>query len=375
MSARSLSSSLLILLTAVVMLAVPTTAHAQRKATLRSGNDQAPGFDVTGWYGEGERGIKAGATNVVLFLEWDDSDPVKTYQTVLDFIVTLASYEIAMQERLVWNDYHVLIVITGNTEDRHAQDLAEGTDFLYAVDRRGGTKRKWIDAADVPMPCGFIVDPEGRVQHWAPFFLNTRTEDFMDQFGEITEKISLGRYDRNLMREAQPLEQSLKTARRTRNWRQVDKLIDEMLEKDRRVFAEKHLLRFETMIVDRKDKELAGEYARKVMAEYTDDPWLLAELARKIATDPKIEDDLRDLDLALELAKASAQGMTRETALKYSVPAEIHFARGEIREAIMLQRKAFRISATGFLKERMKFKLDRYAEARRDQKRTSTDRE
>ena len=162
-----------------------------------------------------------------------------------------------------------------------------------------------------------------------------------DRFDSVLQTVMDGRYDADLNRQVEPKRQAAANARKMRNWRMCFKLLDDIIETDPHVFAFTTLDRFEVIIVDQKDPDRAYEYARQLLNDYADDPGLLEALARKIATDPKIVPEQREMEIAMDAANAMGAATGKETPKVYAVQAMIHYHAGRLDEAIDLQKKAY----------------------------------
>jgi hypothetical protein len=96
-------------------------------------------------------------------------------------------------------------------------------------------------------------------------------------------------------------------------------------------------------LVDMDDRAQAYDYARNTLMGQTfaSDSGALQMLAQKIATDPKIDQPKRDLDLALEAAEAGRRLAGEHDAKAMAVIAMVRFTRGEVDQAIELQKLAY----------------------------------
>jgi tetratricopeptide (TPR) repeat protein len=156
-----------------------------------------------------------------------------------------------------------------------------------------------------------------------------------------------------------------------RNFRMAMRMYDEVIELDPQVFANQALEKFEMMLVEMHQTEQAYEYARQLIENYSGDPTALAKLAEKIATDPVIPDDLRDLDMAMTAAERAARGASPDEPQGYAIQALVHFHAGRIDEAVRLQRKAFFV-ARPTIKPEFRRVLESYREVQARQQGTSS---
>ena len=83
---------------------------------------------------------------------------------------------------------------------------------------------------------------------------------------------------------------------------------------------------------------------------YGSDAGALQMLAKNIVLNPKYstdpENDLRDLDIALDAAKASLKASGKDNPVALGTLALVHFHRQEIKKAIDLQTQAYFIAGT-----------------------------
>ncbi len=207
--------------------------------------------------------------------------------------------------------------------------------YTVAVDQRNQSQRAWMQAARVEgIPASFIIDRKGRIQ----FIGNPHSP----QFDNIVRAVLDDRFDAKLMVESMDVVRAIENARRVRNWRMSMSLMDQLIEVDPHKQAFLTLDKFHMKLVDMDDKENAYEYARSLQQEYADDATLLLYLSQMITLDPSIDDDKRDLDLALELAQRADQiAPPRLEVSAMSHLARVHFKRGDTRQAISLQRRAW----------------------------------
>ncbi len=334
---------------ALVILSCSVSAHAQRES-LELG-DQAPGLDVEVWLGP-EVSIQNGFTYVVLFFSTQDSRIEQTFNMLSKL------YEANKSEGLN------VFAVADEEEDvvrNYVQRLGDFANFPVAVDRRGSSSRNWIGASELEKtPAVFLVDKRGILQYIG--------DPLAQDFGDILELVVTKRYDAKLYKQADPAIKAMKTARRMRNWRMCLKYLDDLIDTDNYAFAPKVLDKFEVLLVDMGEKERAYEYAREVMVKYATDFELLYWLAEKIVEDSKIPDDKRDLDVALELVQIAAPQIDANDPDRYSTIAKVHFHRGEFREAVQMQRKAY-LTSPPLRKENFEKVLRTYMEqARRSSK-------
>lgn len=85
--------------------------------------------------------------------------------------------------------------------------------------------------------------------------------------------------------------------------------------------------------------EAAMEYARTLPKRFADDSMIFPYLADFIATGP-LDDEVRDLDLALKMAKMGIKNAAEDEFFPYAALASVHHAAGDYDAAIKAQTKA-----------------------------------
>ncbi len=123
---------------------------------------------------------------------------------------------------------------------------------------------------------------------------------------------------------------------------------DKVVALDGSVFADVALERFQMLVSsqDMNDSEAAYTYARDELLGklFASDALALRDLASKIALDTKIEDDVRDLDLALEAAEKALTVSGRDDPESLATLALVNYHLGNIEEAVRLQTRAYFIA-------------------------------
>ena len=191
-------------------------------------------------------------------------------------------------------------------------------------------------------------------------------------FGEILEKIVAGRYNNKLMAQAASHMEAIEKARKLKNWSQYDDLTSEVIQRDPRIFYFLVLDRFMVFMNEQKNPAKAYEYAQEAIDSYPDDPELLSWLALQIATDPKIPDAQRNLDVALEAAQAArVNGRPNDPRFLMS-EAIVHFQRGDVDDAVVMQEKAY-FMASPRKKGEFRPKLDEFRKKQTELAASSTE--
>ncbi|UCD76734.1 MAG: TlpA family protein disulfide reductase [Phycisphaerales bacterium] len=313
-----------ILVSVLLCLAVVGTAYGQRQNRLGVG-DTAPGLDIEKWLNGSEVAIQEGKVYVIDFwATW--CKPCRA--TIPHFNELHEQY----------GDEGLVIIGVSKEEsatvERFVRKQGSKMSYLVAIDRRESTWRAWMDAAGRDtIPTVFVIDRSGKIQ-----FVGNPHED---RFDPVLRTVLDGRFNAELARQVRPMADAAANARKMRNWRMCFKLLDDIIQTDPHVFAFTTLEKFEVMMVDQNDAGGAYEYARKLLEDYADDPGLLEGLARKIATDPKIKAEQRDLEIAMQAANQMGTASGKESPKVCAVQALIHYHAGRLDEAISLQKKAY----------------------------------
>lgn len=213
--------------------------------------------------------------------------------------------------------------------------------YTVAVDRRDATKRAWFEAAGQKgIPAAFIVDRKGKIA-----FIGHPASD---EFDKVLNEVMGGRYDPVLMKKAAPALKAARQARKLRNWRMADKHYTEIIEVDQAVFLEVALEHLEMMLVDMGETTKGYARAREMIQRYSRsrDVEALCEIAERIAVDPKIAAEQRDLGVAMEAAQAASRLSGNDSAVLSTV-ALVQYRSGQIEAAVKTQRQAWMSAPRG----------------------------
>lgn len=304
----------------------------------------APGLDIEQWVSGDEMTIESGRTYVVAFFTSEAQPSRKALSALNDLQKDYGDRGLTVLA-ISWEEPAVV--------SRFVESLPERPAMTIAADRREGTKRAWIDAAGIQrLPAAFLIDRKGKIA-W-------QGSPTASDFTAILPRVMSGRYDPRLEAQAQPGIQGAANARKVRNWRMADKYYDDVVGLDASVFASVALDRFEMHLVDMGDKAGAYAYAKTLIEEkFASDAGALQMLADKIASDPRIDTASRDMDVALAASLASAGLLGGNDPEALAGLARIRFARGEMDEALELQKQAY-FSASPKHKPEYKRQLEIY---------------
>lgn len=320
-----------LLVMSAVALSVTTMAFGQRQS-LKVG-DAAPGLDIQKWVKGEETAIETGNVYVVEFwATWC----VPCRKSIPHLTGLQKEY----------GDKGLTIIGVSTEEEDvvepFVQTQGDKMDYTIAVDRRKGTDRAWFRAAGLKgIPAAFVVDRKGKIA-----FIGNPLGD-QEEMDRVISKVIEGRYDPELEEQAVPMLANARNARRVRNWRMAEQAYLDVIALDPQVFADTALELFEMKLVDMNEQMAAYAYAQMVAGgAFASDAGALQMFATKIASDPAIPADDRDMDLALTMAEnaLSLQGENDPESL--SILAMVHYKRNEIDQAIEYQKKAYFLART-----------------------------
>jgi len=341
---RTLPVRLALALAMLLALAGPSQAQQRR---LRVG-DSAPGLDIERWVTGDETTIDSGTVYVITFFTSDSDNSKKALAMLTELQRDLGDQGLKTVA-VSWEEADVV--------RRFASSADTYRGVTIAADRREGTRRAWIEAAQVNQtPVAFIVDNKSKIA-WIG---NPVTSQ---DFTSVLKRVLGGRYDPRLEAQAKPGIQGAANARKVKNWRMAEKYFDEVVALDASVFASVALDKFEMLLIDMDAKDRAYEYARQLIAEdFSTDGGALQMLAEKIATDPRIPNARRDLDVALDAAQAARNVIGEDDPKAMAGVALIRFTRGEVDKAVDLQKQAYFKAAPKY-KPGLRRQLDIYQQA------------
>jgi thiol-disulfide isomerase/thioredoxin len=331
------------MLSTIVCLSLASSAMAADKLEV---GHAAPGLDIEEWVKGSETSISNGSVYVVEF-----------------WATWCAPCRKAIPHLTKLQDYYgddELKVIGVSTEEldtvkTFVKRQGDRMNYTVAVDRRGASERAWTRAAKLDgIPAAFIIDRNGKIQ-----FIGNPHDD---EFDMTLDLVINGRFDAKLAAESKSQRESIRNARKMKNWRMATRLMDDLIDTDAYAFAPVALAKFEMMLVDMNDQAGAYKYAGQLLEKYSSDAWVLGRLARTIATDPVIPDEKRNYKVALAAAKKAAEA-GRADADAYAVQALVHFHAGDVAEAVALQKKAY-FTARPQRKATYKRTLESYQAAR-----------
>lgn len=341
------------ILTVVLCLTIASAAFGQRQR-LKVG-DSAPGLDIATWVKGDSVSIEAGKVYIVEF--WTTScGPCRISMPHLT----------ELQES--YGDDLVIIGVSDEEESivrPFVNSQGKKMNYRIAVDRRKGTTRAWLGRAGLKtIPSAFIVDQKGKIA-----FIGNHLEEKFRKFDSVLSRVMSGRYNPKLIKDAKPILRAARSKRKVKDWRMAIMHYDKVIALDSRVFADVAIEKFELLLVDMDDQDKAYDYAERMIREmYGSDAGALQMLAKDITLNPMYstdpDNDLRDMDVALNAAEASLRVSGKDNPVALGVLALVHFHRQELKKAIDLQFQAYRIVDTRH-KPEYKRVLNTYQQAKK----------
>lgn len=318
--------------------------------------DKAPALDPETWLkrkGGFEPEMRTeGRVQIVLFWSTKDSSSNDAFAKMVELLQS------SPPERLV--------VFGVSQEDEGAvRDFCKrnpnGYKFAIAAGKSRKGNRDWLDGAKgKDLPIAFIVGSDGIVKYFG--------SPLEPRFSDVLSRVLRGRYNPKYAAQGDEKWEAAKRARKIKNWTTATKLYNEVIDLDRGAYSDVVLEKFELMLVDMGQADQAYAYATAMMQEYSaTDPQFLADLARKIATDPKIPDASRRMDVALQAAQLMVTSVAdNDKPEALATLALVHFRNKDVNQAVELQKEAW-FTATPAYKPQFKQVLDGYVAAQQRQ--------
>jgi hypothetical protein len=284
----------------------------------------APALEVEAWVAGGSADLVSGAAkNVHLVAFWSVSAPasLQGFSYLNDF-----------RER-----YPDLVVVAITDESAFVvkplvDRLRDRIRFVVACDQDGATTRAYFGAQGSIKPVeAFIVDHAGKIA-WQDRFDEQRLE-------RALELVLAGKLDAD----------ALKNLERSKSY-----------DNERRSRLEEAWRKYyELARSDQPSK--AAPLGQELLRLAADEPRALNEFAWLILTDEKIE--LRDLDLALSMAKAAVEGTRQLDAAALDTYALALAQVGKPAEAVQHQKRAVELCFDGEIARRLQQALQKYEQA------------
>jgi thiol-disulfide isomerase/thioredoxin len=272
----------------VAALTLALTATVFGKPQKLAVGDPAPGLSIDVWVKGDEVKIAPGKVYVIEFWATWCAPCRKSIPHLTE-----------LQKK--YGDRLVIIGVSDEpqeTVEPFVNKQGDNMDYVVATDRRNGTNRSWMKASGMEgIPAAFIVDAAGKIA-----YIGRPNEE---AFYLTLASVMSGRYDPLLQKQAAPILQSARRARKVRNWRMALRHYDEVIALNPMVFADVAIERFSMILLDMDDAPQAYEYANRVLIrdKFAKDSGALRMLAAVIATHPDIKsaDRRGEIDEAVEM--------------------------------------------------------------------------
>ncbi|MCA9284706.1 MAG: redoxin family protein [Phycisphaerales bacterium] len=328
----------------VACLAIVASASAQRsKLTV---GDNAPGIDIETWFNGDAVAIEPGQVYVVEFWATWCAPCRKSIPHINE-----------LSQKYAGKGLRVI----GVSSDDKSSDIVQKfvvsqgdrMSYLVGVDRKGNTKKAWMEAAGQNgIPCAFVVDRGGKV-----VFIGHPLDE---QFERAVKMTIRGKFDPKKEKQAEPLLAAAERAVRVKNYREAYKYFDEVIAMDPVLFSRVAQRKFQVLLVDENDPTRAWAYAKQMLQTYSGDPETLRDAAVDIATNPLYKEPNLDIALAAAEAALAIQGTSSADAL--ATVALVRFHRNELDQAVERQMEAWMVAVPA-AKDDYKRTLEKYRSA------------
>ncbi|MCI0365088.1 MAG: redoxin domain-containing protein [Phycisphaerales bacterium] len=251
-----------------------------------------------------------------------------------------------------WNDKSEYTVTTDPDRSVHER-------YMYGVGASG-------------IPTAFIVGKDGRVE-WvghpqvidAPLRAVVQGEwdraafakDFEPQAEKKRTELGKNLAARERMK---PHEEALKSAIKANDVEAATKALDAMIALDRNPNGPA-LRKFKVLLCDFDDAEKAYAYGEEYTKANWDDGRLLNAVAWFVVDDQKVHN--RDLDFALKVARRANETTGEEDAAILDTLARVYFEKGDLTNAVKIQRQAVERAQNDAMAQELKETLKKYEEA------------
>jgi thiol-disulfide isomerase/thioredoxin len=271
-----------------------------------------------------------------------------------------------------WADKNVHVIATaiwprkGMTPTREfVTEYDELMQYSVAMDIGRRTGRDFMEAAgQYGIPYAMVVDGNGKIA-WMGHPMD-------DLDGVLTEVVA-GDFDRvayearkkERMAQADVLFKQFQEAVKVQDWAVIADVTDRMVALDPGMFAQfafYHYVALERL----GEREKAARYGRAAVESTLHDSTADLERIAWLIVDPRTEQtpEQRDLDLAL-MAATRADVLTRHKHPSIlDTLARVHFLKGDLDEAVELQRRAVVAADEGALRTQLQGRMDEYLRAR-----------
>lgn len=214
---------------------------------------------------------------------------------------------------------------------------------------KGKMAQSWMAAAgQMGIPAVFIIDGDGRVA-WIghPSEVDEPLERIVKGVWDIDGHAIVHRTRMEKVAKAAPIQERLHAAMEKENWSEAVKACEELIAVDPDEFADAAMYKFQILLQQMGSSTEAYAYGREIVEGLLGDKqWALNGVAWMIV-DPEFDTDNRDLDLALKAAKRADELTGGEKPEVIDTLARVYFARGDVKKAINLQKRAVKLVDEG----------------------------
>ncbi|NUQ66723.1 MAG: redoxin family protein [Phycisphaerales bacterium] len=222
---------------------------------------------------------------------------------------------------------------------RFVDDRREAMAFTVAYDGvEGEMASTWMAAARrVSIPSVFIVDQAGRIAwignpHQPPGEMESVLGQVIDKTWDIAQGAEALRLREETTRKGNALAKKFTQAMEKHDFREVERLTDEMITLDAARFGQVAAVNLEILLTQTRETDKAYAFARRVSAgPLASNPNALNDMAWTIVTAHGVE--RRDTDLALSLARTACDLSLHQDGRILDTLARVHAERGEFKEA------------------------------------------
>jgi thiol-disulfide isomerase/thioredoxin len=342
---------------AATAAATPSQERPAAPATLSLGA-MAPAFAVDTWVkGEPFEALETGKVHVLEF-----------WATWCGPCIAAIPHLTELQKK--YPDVRFVGVAASESGNDEAAKLAKVQSFVAEkgdtmgyrvvyVGDRAKMSRPWMDAFEQRgIPCTFIVDAKGRVA-WIghPMNMDTPLEQIVKGEFDVEKARSEFEAERAARAAQRTLMLELRKARETGDYGPAVDAIKTALEKNPTDALRMNAVQI--LAGPGKQPAEAWKIAEVLLTNGRDNPMAMNQLAW-IIVDPNGGVAEPNLDIAMKAAVRACELTERGDGAILDTLARVHFAKGDVAEAVRVQREALEKTADGPMKVEMKATLEEY---------------
>ncbi len=304
--------------------------------------------------------------------KWVKGDPVKEFEKdkvyVVEFWATWCgpcrvSIPHLTELQKKYADKGVIMIgqDLGETEDKVAKfvaDMGDKMDYRVALEADGVMGKTWFRAAGQSgIPCAFIVDKAGKIA-WIghPMTMDEPLAKIVAGEWDIAQAAEQHKKEMELREKRMQASRALGQARQAKDWKKVIELIDAAVKEEPRMERAMGPLKLDALF-ELEDYDAAYAMVAKLAEANKGVPMALNQLAWMILDKPGLKK--RDLDLAVKLAGQANEAAGGKDASIIDTLARAHFDKGDVDQAIKLQKQAIEV-ARDEMKANLQKTLEKY---------------